>query len=87
MGDSRYRTQSLRLRRLRVTARSAFIDTISRSPFLPFWNLHKVEPFFYITHFKLEMFMKMQVSSKQIDIKSSRIWTHDPEDLVYHTNY
>ena len=36
------------------------------------------------------MFTKVQVSSiwkKKIDMKSSKIWTHDPENPVYHANH
>ena len=40
------------------------------------------------------MFMKVQVSSiwkkkklGKIAMKSSRIWTHDLENLVYHANH
>ena len=45
------------------------LDPIGRSPFLLLWNLHKVARTvfcFYITlrwYFKLQMFMKVQVSS------------------------
>ena len=48
----------------------------------------------FISHlddFKLEMFMKVQVSSiwkkKKIYVKSGRIWTHDLENLAYHANH
>ena len=36
------------------------------------------------------MFLKVPVSSiwkKKIDMKGSRIRTHDPEDAVYYTNH
>ena len=64
----------------------SFTGPISRSPFLPSWNLHKVELFSaFISdlddclrwYFKLEMFMNMQVSliwkKIKIDTKDGRI--------------
>ena len=77
-----------------LLSRSA-LDPIG--PFLPSQNLHKVELFsaFIIIrlrwYFKEEMFMKVQVSSiwkkKKIDMKDSRIRTHDPDGAVYYANH
>ena len=67
------------------------LDPIDLSPFLPSWNLHKVELFsaFYITlrwYFKLYMFMKcksLQFERKKIYMKDNRIRTHDLDGPIY----
>ena len=51
-----------------------------------------MQPLYHIKMiFQAGMFMKVQVSSiwkkKKIDRKDRRIWTHDPDSLVYYANH
>ena len=71
------------------------LDPIGRSPFLPWWNSHKVELFSaFISHLDDILSWKcswkcksLRFERKKIDMKGSRIWTHDPENPIYHTNH
>ena len=75
-----------------IIFRSA-LDLIGRSPFLPLWNLHKVELFSaFISHLDddisswkwNESESLFNLKEKKID-RNSRIRTHDPDDPVSFT--
>ena len=80
--------------------RRSALDPIGRSPFLPAWNLHKVELFSaFISHLDdvsiqagNQMFMKGQVSliwrKKKLMRKTVEFEPgHDPDGPVYYANH
>ena len=70
------------------------LDPIGRSPFLPWWNLHKVELFSaFISH--LEMICQAGNVDESVSLfnlkeknytKDTKIGTHDLDGPVYYAN-
>ena len=58
------------------------LDPIGRSPFLPSWNVHKVELFSAFISYLDDMSSLFNLKEKKIDAKDSRIRTHDPDGPV-----
>ena len=59
-------------------------------PFLPSWNLHKVELFSaFISDLDDNSWKckSLQFERKKIDTKDSRIRTHNPDGAAYYTNH
>ena len=77
-----------------LLSRSA-LDPIGHSPFLPSWNLRKVELFSAfisdlddISSWKCSWKWKsFQFERKKLEMKDSRIRTYDPDGAVYYANH